>query len=127
MVQRGGKMTFATHPFDPLADAHENELYWTGDGKQPVKHMSISLELDATTVERVQRAAQRAGLDVPTFLQNFVGRSFTDERLPARSIEDILAPFRNEVARAGVTDAQLDTAFDEARQRRYTNLHRTRE
>ena len=55
--------------------------------------MNISLELDATTAERVQRAAQRAGLDVPTFLQNFIRRSFTDERLPARSVEDILAPF----------------------------------
>lgn len=120
-------MTFGTHPFDPLADAHKNELYCRGDGKPSVKHMSISLELDAMTAERVQRAAQRAGLDVPTFLQNFVGRSFKDERLPARSVEDILAPFRNEVARAGVTDAQLDTTFEEARQHRYTDLHRTRE
>ena len=120
-------MRFATHPFDPLADAHENELYWTGDSERLDKLMSISLELDATTAERVQRAAQRAGLDVSTFLQNFVGRSFTDERLSARSVEDILAPFRNEVARAGVTDAQLDTVFDEARQRRFTDLHRTRE
>ena len=89
--------------------------------------MSISLELDARTVERVQRAAQRAGLDVPTFLQNFVGRSFTDDRLPARSVEEILAPFREEVARSGVTDAQLDTLFEEARQQRFTDLHRTRE
>ena len=89
--------------------------------------MSISLELDATTAERVQRAAERAGVDVVTFLQNFVGRSFTDERLPARSVEDILAPFRNEVERSGVTDEQLDTVFDEARQRRQTDLHRTRE
>ena len=103
------------------------ERCWTGDDEQHDKRMNISLELEATTAERVQRAAQRAGLDVPTFLQNFIGRSFTDERLPARGVEDILAPFRNEVARAGVTDAQLDTVFDEARQRRYTDLHRTRE
>ena len=89
--------------------------------------MNISFELDATTAERVQRAAQRAGLDVSTFLQNFIRRSFTGERLPARSVEDILAPFRNEVERAGVTNAQLDTFFDEARQRRYTDPHRTRE
>ena len=89
--------------------------------------MNISLELDATTAERVQRAAQRAGLDVPTFLQNFIRSSFTEERLPTRSVQDILAPFRNEVAQAGVTDAQLDTVFDEARQRRYTDLRRTRE
>ncbi len=84
--------------------------------------MNISLELEATTTERVQRA----GLDVPTFLQNSIRCSFTDERLPSRSVEDILAPFRNDVERAGVTDAQLDTVFDEARQRRYTDLHRTR-
>ena len=116
-----------THPSDPLADAHENELYWQGDGEPTDQPMSISLELDATTAERVQRAAERAGVDVVTFLQNFVGRSFTDERLPARSVEDILAPFRNEVERSGVTDEQLDTLFDEARQRRHTDLHRTRE
>lgn len=103
------------------------ERCWTGDGERHDKLMNISLELDATTAERVQRAAQRAGLNVPKFLQNFIRRSFLDERLSARSVEDILAPFRNEVARAGVTDPQLDTVFDEARQRRYTDLHRTRE
>ncbi len=82
--------------------------------------MSISLELDDKTAERVERAAKRAGMDVPTFLQVFVGRSFTDERFPARSVEEVLAPFRNEVFRSGISDTELDTVFSQARERRYT-------
>lgn len=83
--------------------------------------MSISLELDDKTAERVERAAKRAGMDVPTFLQTFVGRSFTEERLPTRSVEEILAPFRNEVIRSGLTDTQLDTVFSEARAHRFSS------
>ena len=89
--------------------------------------MSISLELDDKTAERVAHAARRAGLDVPTFLQLFVGRSFTEERLPPRSVEEILAPFRNEVFRSGLSDTDLDTVFSEARARRYDAKKQTGE
>lgn len=94
---------------------------------EKVSVMSISLDLDDKTAARVESAARRAGMDVPTFLQVFVGRSFTEDRTPTRSVEEILAPFRNEVFRSGLNDTELDAVFSEARERRYQAKQKTGE
>ena len=83
--------------------------------------MNISLELTKETADKVARAAQDAGKDVPSFLEEFVKRSFAGEKTPRRSVAEILEPFRAEVEQSGLADEQLDAVFTEARGHAFAN------
>jgi hypothetical protein len=78
--------------------------------------MNISLELSKETAEQVARAASDAGKDVSSFLEELVTQSLRAGEAPRRNVAEILAPFRSEVERSGVTDEQLDRLFNEARE-----------
>jgi hypothetical protein len=82
--------------------------------------MNISLELTKETADKVTRAAADAGKDVPSFLEDFVKRSFTGED-SKRTVAEILAPFRAEIEQSGVTDEQLNEVFTEARDHAFSN------
>ena len=78
--------------------------------------MNVSLELSQETAESVAQAASRAGQDVPSFLQDFVQKSFSGYP-GVRSLAEILAPFREQVEASKINDSDLDTVFNDARNR----------
>lgn len=81
--------------------------------------MNVSLEITEETAEKIARAASRAGKDLPSYLQDFVTRSFTSELSAPRTVDEILAPFRAEIDRSELNDKELDTLLSEARDRSF--------
>jgi hypothetical protein len=95
-------------------------IFFFQAGEKWMSHkMTISLELSKETAEQVARAASNAGKDVSSFLEELVTQSLRAEEAPRRKVAEILAPFRSEIERSGVTDEQLDRLFDEARERAF--------
>ena len=86
--------------------------------------MNVSLELTAEAAEKITRAAERAGKDLPSFLEEFVERSFSKEKPGGRGVAEILAPFRDQVEESGLSDDELNSLFGDARQNAFANRQR---
>jgi hypothetical protein len=48
-------------------------------------------------------------------------------RTPTRTLNEILAPFRAQVEASGITDEELDTFFEDLRDKRYHELQEQRQ
>jgi plasmid stability protein len=73
--------------------------------------MTITVELPEDTERQLRERAARTGRDVPTLVRELIERSMKAEP----TIDEILAPFRRQVAESGMTDDELNAFFEEAR------------
>ena len=81
--------------------------------------MTITLALEPETERLLRERAAQSGRDVAA-----VARELIERGVRARpSLAEILAPFRAEVAASGLTDAELDALFDEARDEVWRTRH----
>ena len=81
-----------------------------------VLKIPISDELEQTLKKR----AAAAGKDAEQF-----AREAIEEKLRGpRTLDDILAPFRDQVASGGLSDEQLDNLFNDARQKAWDDRQR---
>ncbi len=76
--------------------------------------MTVVLELEPEIEEALQKKAIADGKDV----QNYIEDSLRKLALQP-SLDEILAPFRREVAESGITDDELDALVEEAREEIY--------
>lgn len=76
--------------------------------------MTVVLELEPEVEEALQKKAIADGKDV----QNYIEDSLRKLALQP-SLDEILAPFRREVAESGITDDELDALVEEAREENY--------
>ncbi len=76
--------------------------------------MTVVLELEPEVEEALQKKAIADGKDV----QNYIEDSLRKLALQP-SLDEILAPFRREVAESGITDDELDALVEEAREEIY--------
>jgi hypothetical protein len=74
--------------------------------------MTITLDLPEEMERKLLEQAARTGRDVPTLVRELIERGI--EAGP--TIDDILAPFRRQVAESGMTDAELDAFFEGVRE-----------
>jgi plasmid stability protein len=73
--------------------------------------MTIAVTLPPETERKLQERAARSGRDAPALARDLIEQGLRGEP----TIEEILAPFRAEVASSGVTDRELEDLFEEAR------------
>ena len=69
--------------------------------------LTMSPEIQRKLVER----ATRVGQDVETVACELIERSLNSEP----TLDDILAPFRRQVAESGLSESELTDVFEEAR------------
>ncbi len=70
--------------------------------------LTIALKPEVETVLR-QRALD-AGCDVTGYIENLIEKDLK----PAKTYDEILAPFRAEVAASGMNNDELDALFNDA-------------
>ncbi len=73
--------------------------------------MTITIELSPAEEEKLAHEAGRAGQPPGEYAKAVLVRHLR----PRRSLDEILAPFREQVEQSGMTDDELDTLFEEAR------------
>ena len=73
--------------------------------------MTITIILPPDTERKLVERAKRSGQDVETLASQLIERGVTAEA----PLDEILAPFRRQVAESGVSDEELTALFEEAR------------
>ena len=73
--------------------------------------MTITLTMPAETQRKLVERATRAGQNVESLACELIERSLNDEP----TLDEILAPFRRQVAASGLSEAELTALFEEER------------
>ncbi len=74
--------------------------------------MTITLTMPAETQRKLVERATRAGQNVESLACELIERSLNDEP----TLDEILAPFRRQVAASGLSEAELTALFEEERE-----------
>jgi len=77
--------------------------------------MTVVLELKPEIEEALQEKAKANGFEVNIYLEKLIEKDVDR----AKTLDEILAPFRREVEESGVTDDELDVLVEEAREEIY--------
>jgi hypothetical protein len=64
--------------------------------------MSLTIEINPQTEARLRRQAEAAGRDLGTYVAALI-----EEAASRRSLEEVLAPLRQEFAASGMSDGEL--------------------
>src|SRR4051812_26599565 len=85
--------------------------------------MSVTLHLAAETERRLRERAAQKGQTLEAYLEQLADRDAGDAngtpeppRAPGKTFDDILAPVRQGFAESGLTDEELTTLFEDARE-----------
>src|SRR4051812_4575597 len=73
--------------------------------------MTITIHLSPEVERQLRERAARVGRDVETVAHDLLQRGISTEP----TLDEILAPFRRQVAASGLSDAELDAFFEDAR------------
>lgn len=77
--------------------------------------MAMTLTMSPETQRKLVERANRAGQHVETVACELIERSLNSEP----TLDDILAPFRRQVAESGLSESELTAVFEEARDEVY--------
>ncbi|MCY2993820.1 MAG: hypothetical protein NTY19_38985 [Planctomycetota bacterium] len=73
--------------------------------------MTITIMLPPDTERKLVERAKRSGQDVETVARQLIERGVTAEA----TLDEILAPFRCQVAESDISDEELTVLFEDAR------------
>lgn len=71
----------------------------------------LTIELPKDVEKKLAERAARSGKTAEVVARELIEQAVRGER----TLDEILRPFRDEVAASGISDAELDQLFDEAR------------
>jgi hypothetical protein len=73
--------------------------------------MTLVVDLEPEVESLLEERAKADGCDVKAYVRKLIERAVRS----ARTIDEILEPFRDAVERSGISDEDLDSLFAEAR------------
>jgi hypothetical protein len=74
--------------------------------------MTLTVTLTPETEQKLRERATQTGREITALAEELIERGLA----ASPTIDEILAPFRREVAASGITDEELDALFQEARE-----------
>jgi hypothetical protein len=77
--------------------------------------MTVVLELKPEIEEALQKKARDNGFEVNVYLEKLIEKDMDR----AKTLDEILAPFRREVEESGITDDELGALVEETREEIY--------
>jgi len=80
--------------------------------------MNVIINIPPEIAPKVEQAANRQGRNVAQFIEELVEKSVS-----APSLDEILAPVREQFAASGLSEDELDTLFEEERQAMWEEKH----
>jgi hypothetical protein len=76
--------------------------------------MTLSITLSPAAEDRLRAKAAATGQPLDAYASLILERAATSP-----SVEEVLAPFRKQVAESGMTDGELDAFFEEVREKAF--------
>ncbi len=81
--------------------------------------MTITLNLNPETERKLRERAAQSGRDLAEVAQELIEQSVRN----GSTFAEILAPFRRQVTASGLSDSELDSLFEEARDEVWRQRH----
>lgn len=81
--------------------------------------MTITISLSPEAEKKLFERAARSGQDVAGYIHRLIEK---DIQAPA-SLDDVLAPIRRQFEESGMTEEELDTLVEEAREEAWQERH----
>ena len=81
--------------------------------------MTLTLTMPPETQQKLVERATRAGQNVESFACELLERGLKDDP----TLDELLAPFRRQVAESGLSDSELTALFEESRDEVYCEQH----
>jgi hypothetical protein len=82
--------------------------------------MTITINLDPEEERRLAERAARHGEDVETFIHHLIAREI---QTPATTLDEALAPVRQQFEESGMTDEALGALVEEVREEIWQEKH----
>jgi phosphoglycolate phosphatase-like HAD superfamily hydrolase len=81
--------------------------------------MTLSVSISPQAEARLRQQAQASGQQLDAYAAQLLEQAAT-----ARTVDEVLAPFRKEVADSGMSDQELDEFLEDLRQKAYQDRQR---
>ncbi|HKI35577.1 MAG TPA: hypothetical protein VKA46_27215 [Gemmataceae bacterium] len=81
--------------------------------------MTITVSVSPEIERKLSDRAAQSGRDVESLAREFIEQGVNGEP----TLDEILAPFRRQVAESGMSDEELTALFEEAREEVYREKH----
>jgi hypothetical protein len=81
--------------------------------------LSMNLRLSKQAGERLAQRATESGKDIAAIASDLIERAIAQP-----TVDEVLAPFRKQVAESGMNDAELDAFLEDVRDKAYQERHR---
>jgi hypothetical protein len=82
--------------------------------------MTITIDLNPEEERRLSERAARHGEDVGSFIHRLIAREI---QTPATTLDQVLAPVRQQFEESGMTDEELATLVEEVREEIWREKH----
>src|SRR5271167_4656817 len=86
---------------------------------QSTTELAMKLRLSKEASERLAQRAAQSGQDVSVVVSELVEQAITRP-----TVDEVLAPFRKQVIDSGMSDPEVDTFFDEVRDKAFQERQR---
>lgn len=80
--------------------------------------LAMKLRLSEKASEKLAQRAAESGQDLAT-----VASRLLEEAVTRPTVDEVLAPFRKQVAESGMSDEELDEFFEDVREKAYQDRH----
>jgi pyruvate carboxylase len=84
-----------------------------------VTEFAMKLRLSRQASEKLVRRATESGQDVAAVASDLIERAVTQP-----TVDEVLAPFRKQVADSGMSDEELTAFFEDVREKAFQERHR---
>jgi hypothetical protein len=81
--------------------------------------MTLSISLTPQSEARLRQKAEAHGQSLDVYAARVL-----EQAASARTVDEVLAPFRKQVAESGMSDQELDTFFEDVREKAYQDRQR---
>jgi hypothetical protein len=90
-----------------------------GTAVEQVSEFAMKLKLSKEAGEKLVQRANESGRDLASIASDLVERAVTQP-----TVDEVLAPFRKQVADSGMSEEELEAFFDDVREKAFQERHR---
>ncbi len=86
---------------------------------EQITEFAMSIRLSKQSGEKLAQRAAESGKDIAAVASDLIERAIAQP-----TVDEVLAPFRKQVAESGMSDAELDAFLEDLREKAYQERHR---
>jgi pyruvate carboxylase len=90
-----------------------------GTAVEQITEFAMKLKLSKTAGEKLVQRANESGRDLASVASDLIERAVTQP-----TVDEVLAPFRKQVADSGMSEEELEAFFDDVREKAFQERHR---